>query len=71
MLLKALVITPNQKTKDIGDILAIARSEARKREHAQVNPKIRSLNFVPELGVYVAIYEADILQKAEVKKQSG
>ena len=56
-MLKALVITPNSKTSDIGCLLAIARAEARKREHTQDNPPVRALVFVAELGVYVAVYE--------------
>ena len=56
-MLKALVITPNSKTVDFGCLLAIARSEARKREHSDVNPPIRALRFLSELGVYVAVYE--------------
>ena len=54
---KAIVITPNDKTLDFGCLLAIARSEARRREHVGVNPAVRSLVFVAELGVYVAVYE--------------
>lgn len=54
----AIVITPNEKTIDLGSLLAIARSEACKREHVQVNPAIRALVFVPELKVYVAVYES-------------
>ena len=57
-MLKALVIIPNKGTREYGSLLAVARAEARKREHAQANPPIRSLIFVPELGVYVALYEA-------------
>lgn len=56
--LKALVITPNSKTTEFGSILAIARSEARKREQSNENPPIRALQFVSELGVYVALYDA-------------
>ena len=55
---KALVITPNEKTTEVGCLLAVARAEARKREHAVVNPPVRALQFVPELKVYVAVYEA-------------
>jgi hypothetical protein len=69
-MLKALVITPNTKTKEIGDILAIARSEARKRERSQQNPPIRSLRFLPELNVYVAVYETPETQKqTQAKKE--
>jgi hypothetical protein len=57
-MLKALVITPNNKTAEYGDLLAIARAEARKREHTEQNPPIRALRFFPEIGVYVAVYEA-------------
>jgi hypothetical protein len=56
-LFKALVIAPNQKTDDLGSLLAIARSEACRREGVRVNPSVRSLVFVGELGVYVAVYE--------------
>jgi len=57
-MLKALIIVPNKGTKEFGSLLAVARAEARKREHSKVNPPVRSLLFVPELGVYVALYEA-------------
>jgi hypothetical protein len=57
-MLKALVITPNEKTNEFGSILAIARSEARKREQSKENPPIRALRYFPELRVYVAVYEA-------------
>ncbi len=56
-ILKALVIVPNKKTTDLGSLLAIARSQACKREHAKENPVIRAMPFVPELGVYVAVYQ--------------
>lgn len=57
-MLKALIITPNSKTFEFGSLLAIARSEACRREQVQVNPPVRALVFVAELGVYVAVYEA-------------
>jgi hypothetical protein len=57
-LFKALVIVPNEKTAEFGSLLAIARSEACKRERVGVNPPVRALVFVAELGVYVAVYEA-------------
>jgi hypothetical protein len=57
-MLKALVIMPNERTKEIGSILAIARDTARKRENSQTNPPIHALHFIAELGVYIAIYEA-------------
>ena len=38
--------------------LAIARAEACRREQVKVNPTVRALVYVAELGVYVAVYEA-------------
>lgn len=70
-MLKALVIVPNKQTREVGALLAVARAEARKREHVQENPAILALRFLPELGVYVAVYEAQEIQKPEVKKRSG
>lgn len=67
-MLKALVIVQNEKTAEFGSLIAIARQAARNREKGDKNPPILALKFVPELSVYVAIYEA---QKSEVKKQSG
>jgi hypothetical protein len=57
-ILKALVIAINEKTTELGSILAIARSEARKREQSRMNPPIRAMKYFPELSVYVAVYEA-------------
>lgn len=50
-MLKAIIITPNEKTVEFGSLLAIARSEARRRERVEVNPPVRALQFVPELAV--------------------
>jgi hypothetical protein len=57
-LLRALVIAPNERTTEFGSLLAIARTEARKREQSKENPPIRALRYFPELCVYVAVYEA-------------
>ena len=57
-MLKALVVTPNEKTTEFGSLLAVARAEARKREQSKENPPVRALRYFPELGVYVAVYEA-------------
>jgi hypothetical protein len=62
-LLKALVITSNEKTAEFGSLLAIARSEACKREGVNVNPPVRALVFVAQLGVYVAVYEVLVNEK--------
>jgi hypothetical protein len=57
-MLRALVIFQNQQTKEVGALLAVARAEARRREKSERNPPIRALRYFPELGVYVAVYEA-------------
>jgi hypothetical protein len=62
-MIKALVVFPNDKTREFGSLLAIARAEARKREKAEKNPPILALTFVPELQVYVAVYEAQDIPK--------
>ena len=64
------MIVPNEKTTEFGSILAIARSEARKREQSKTNPPIRALRFFPELCVYVAVYEA-IENPSKHLKQTG
>lgn len=48
----------NAKTSDVGSILAIARTEARRREQSKENPPVRALKYFPELSIYVAVYEA-------------
>jgi hypothetical protein len=68
--LKALVIIPNPKTQEIGALLAVARQAARNREHIEKNPPILALRFIPELHVYVAVYEAQTTQKSQRKKSS-
>lgn len=55
---KALVIVPNDQTREVGSLLAVARAEARKREKSEHAPPIRALRYFPELCVYVAVYEA-------------
>jgi hypothetical protein len=70
-LLKAIIIVPNEKTEEIGCLLAVARAEARKREQADKNPPILALRFLPELRVYVAVYEALGIRKPELKRQNG
>jgi hypothetical protein len=68
-MLKALVILPNANTQDVGALVAIARCEARKREHAEKNPPIRALRFIAELNVYVFVYESlQEIQNREVNK---
>ena len=63
-MLKALVIVPNERTQDTGSLLAIARAEAQKRERTHKNVSVKTIIFVPECGVHVALYEAPGVQRA-------
>ena len=67
---KALVISPNERTVDFGCLLGIARAEACRREHVKENPTIRSLVFVAELGVYVAVYEVSVFKESAIEKMN-
>ena len=66
---KALVIMPNDKTSEVGALLAVARDAARKREGIQTNPPIRALHFIAELGVFIAVYEA--VEKIELPQKGS
>jgi hypothetical protein len=69
--MKALVIIPNEKTRDLGDLLAIARAESQKREGTPDKMVIRAVEFVPSLGVYVAVYEASDVRGFREKLRHG
>jgi len=60
MELSALVIhVNNKKVRDLGDLLAIARTEAKRRhglEHVRI--EVKEILYVPSLNVYVALYQA-------------
>lgn len=56
-MLKSLVIYPNEKTRDMGSVLQIARSVAKKIEHTDAGISILNIIFDPVNHVYVAIYE--------------
>lgn len=56
-MLKAVVVYPNERTPDLGSILQIARSVAKKVERTDLNIPILNIIFDAVTGVYVAIYE--------------
>ena len=62
-MLKSLIFLL-MSVRDFGCLLAIDRAEACRREQTKVNPPVRALVFVAELGVYVAVYE--VLNKVDV-----
>lgn len=56
-MLRSIVIVPNEKTRELGDILQIARSQAKRKEHTDADIPILSIVFDPVTKVYVAVYE--------------
>ena len=60
-MLKALVIYPNERTRDEGSLLQIARALAQKIEHTHRKIPIKVIRevHIPPTGemVYVAVYE--------------
>ena len=55
-LLKALVIRDDQhKFKDVGDVVAVARSEGRKLFHTEENIKVIRVFFDGDIGWIVVI----------------
>ena len=56
-LLRACVINKNERVKSHGDLLQIARSIAKTIEHTEYNIPIQAIIYVPQLDVYVALYE--------------
>jgi hypothetical protein len=71
-MLKSLIIYPNEKTRELGDILQIARSLAKKKEHTDDNIPVLNIIFDPVTQVYVAIYEwcsnPQVLRKEQNEK---
>lgn len=57
-MIKALVIYVNERVKDMGNVLAIARATAQKLERTHENVKVRNILYDPVTGVYVALYES-------------
>jgi hypothetical protein len=72
-LLKAVVFWSNEKTGIVGDLLAIARNCAKRRENSQNNPPILALIQVSQIGpfCYVAVYDGDSKEGVQKPKASG
>ena len=57
-LLDALIIYPNQRTNDLRRLVNIAGAEAKRKEKTKKDIVVRVVLYIPELNVYVAIYES-------------
>lgn len=68
-MLKALVISPNERTGDFGCLLAIPRAEARRREQITENPSVKAIVYIPEIVAYVAVYQAPDKINADQSKR--
>ena len=55
--LKALVVYPNEKVKDYGDLLAIGRSEAKRILKTHKNVNVKDILYSAKLGVYIIVFE--------------
>lgn len=55
--MKALVIVPNERTRDMRSLVNIAAAEAKRREGTCGNIYIKTVRFIPECCVFVALYE--------------
>lgn len=56
-MLKALVIYPSDKMREVGDVLQVARVCAKKVEHTDKRVLVKSIIYDPVTKVYVAIFE--------------
>jgi len=59
-----------EKSKDLGDVLAIARAEAKKKhglKHERID--ILDIVYVPRLEVYVALYKAPEVRGGRMKNE--
>jgi len=71
MELSALVIHVNEKVRDLGDLLAIARAEAKRRHGLKnVRVEVKEILYVPSLNVYVALYQAPAISGGRFRDHS-
>lgn len=67
----ALVIRVNDKIRDLGDLLAVARAEAQKRHGLKhVKIEVVEIIYVPSQGVYVALYKTPGVRRGRCKPKA-
>jgi len=57
-LLEALVIYPNERTNDVRSLVNVSASQAKRKERVKQDIVVRAVLYVPELDIYVAVYES-------------
>ena len=65
--LEALIIYPGKRTDNFQRLLKIASTQAKIKEKVKSrtrNIKVKTILFVPECGVYVAIYESPFKKRS-------
>ena len=56
--LKALVVYPNERVEDYGDLLAIGRAEAKRILRTKENVQVKDILYSARCGVHIVIFEA-------------
>ena len=63
-LLEALVIYPNERTKDRRRLVNIASAQAKRKEKTKKDIVMRAIPYIPELNVFVAVYESPFKKRS-------
>jgi len=65
--LKALVVIPNDKVRDFGDLLAIGRAEAKRILRTRENVNVKDILYSAKCGVHIVVFEVPESAMVEAK----
>ena len=65
--LKALVVSPNDRVGDFGDLLAIGRAEAKRILGTRENVNVKDILYSAKCGVHVIVFEVPESAMVEAK----
>jgi len=65
--LKALVVYPNDKIGDFGDLLAIGRAEAKRILRTRENVNVKDILYSAKCGVHIILFEVPESTMVEAK----
>jgi len=65
--LKALVVFPNDRVGDFGDLLAIGRAEAKRLLGTSENVNVKDILYSAKCGVHIIIFEVPESAMVEAK----